>query len=1023
MFTYEIKINEKNRGWTTLGNCVRPFTYGTTLDDTLDSGKINVKCATSGKVIKPFTLLSIAIYEDNVLQDTVYCLVANAEREMVRRDGTPLYNHNIEVVELSKLLERDVCDTMTVTNYLGHNYVSGATIATAEASIIDTLLNPRNIVTQQVTPQIYSPQLKGATIQVPITRVEATLGTTAQQWLRYMLKVITPDGTETYFGTTQSSGYPEVFGSENGVVTPDKGNPTINYTLAENGVYEFVAEFGPVSPTGAISQPAIATTFRIAAAQGRPAADDWTITEVTQRLLSAGVTRRVNAAGAVDGTSTDAQKYVFDSGQATQFANTVSPEFFFTRGTLWEALATVGGYIHGIPRLVYDDGVLTVKFDLLGGDEQYTGNLPAAVYDYKQILGDEYCGAVDSTVENLLNTTNTTQGTVVEPSATTFRAVNAPAGSFRIAPDAEPVILTDQPIYKVTKLEFWYSVGSTQRTVDLTPYVFENAEYQTLSSFGGAYPYSKSYALVYTQGQKNISGLVFTAQTSSLNQLKQNYAIVNILQAVTGDTTSFNTKNGSNIPNYQFRVTYIPYVTTRITQRKPFLDYPTDNTLLYNQGGNSVENEYYGERLRGTIMRIGNVSWVRTFIFAHYADIPKCGQKIGNYYVARVDCEYERMYIKATVTAVENFNKLAEFIGINSNYRLYDVSEKQSVDRYINYSESCVVSFNHSAWDYGNSGGSIIGAGILAVRSLFGGVPNSYDKISAMTMVSKGGRVVDNPAGEIATQLGLAAGAFSSGNSIVMYTTLLDNYGAGYQSVPTDGTATRGQRLLPYGDTFGNISIANIAFGTGFSPAPSTPTPDSAFYYPQLDSGTTLASPYYTGYFGISKDSRERLAGIVLQQHFQSDDFSASAVGNGTRTGQYNIIIGSGLSKYNPLVIGTGTTVSLYFLPKMLSPIENIISLSGAVQNSTGVTTQSTDSFPYYFRPSFELVFPEYSPQGGGTMTAYSAAIVVPSSDGQTGELVLGVNFPNGLAVGATPQSLYFNFLSNAQLKTLYEQA
>ncbi len=64
--------------------------------------------------------------------------------------------------------------------------------------------------------------------------------------------------------------------------------------------------------------------------------------------------------GAVDGTSNDAQKYVFDSGQATQFANTVSPEFFFTRGTLWEALATVGGYIHGMPRLVYDDGGRTV---------------------------------------------------------------------------------------------------------------------------------------------------------------------------------------------------------------------------------------------------------------------------------------------------------------------------------------------------------------------------------------------------------------------------------------------------------------------------------------------------------------------------------------------------------------------------------------------------------------------------------------------------------------------------------------
>jgi hypothetical protein len=997
MFTYAVQINEKNQGWTTLGNCVRPFTYGTTLDDTLDSGKINVKCATYGKVIKPFTLLSIAIYEDNVLQDTVYCLVANAEREMVRRDGTPLYNHNIEVVELSKLLERDVCDTMTVTNYLGHDYMQGAqTALPVWGGQAANFFTPAQTYT--------TPQLKGTTFTVYSPRAMFNGGLDGATVNQVGVVVTSPSGAKLIDYSPQRGDWGD--NTQYSITLSETGFYTIYYTLkAGTSVLVYDGD----------------ATYTIGVVTNIPPATDWTITEVTQRLLSAGVTRRVNAAGAVSGTSTDAQKYVFDSGQATQFANTVSPEFFFTRGTLWEALATVGGYIHGIPRLVYDDGVLTVKFDLLGGDEQYTGKLPAAVYDYKQILGDEYCGAVDSTVENLLNTTNTTQGTVVEPSATTFRAVNAPEGSFRIAPDAEPVILTDQPIYKVTKLEFWYSVGSTQRAVDLTPYVFENAEYQTLSSFGGAYPYSKSYALVYTQGQKNISGLVFTAQTSSLNELKQNYTIVNILQAVTGDTTSFNTKNGSNIPNYQFRVTYVPYVTTRITQRKPFLDYPADNTLLYNQGGNSVENEYYGERLRGTIMRIGNVSWVRTFIFAHYADIPKCGQKIGNYYVARVDCEYERMYIKATVTAVENFNKLAEFIGINSNYRLYDVSEKQSVDRYINYSESCVVSFSHSANAY-NGGGTINRAGILAMRSLFGGVPNSYDKISAMTMVSNGGRVVDNPAGVLDTQLGLAAGAFSSGNSIVMYATLLDNYGAGYQSVPTDGTATRGQRLLPYGDSFGNISISELAFGTGFSPAPSTPTPDSAFDYPQLDSGTTLASPYYTGYFGISKDSRERLAGIVLQQHFQSDDFSASAVGNGKRTGQYNIIIGSGLSKYNPLVIGTGTAVSLYFLPKMLSPIENIISLSGAVQNSTGVTTRSTGSL-LWNPDSFELVFPEYSPQGGGTMTAYSAAIVVPSSDGQTGELVLGVNFPNGLAVGATPQSLYFNFLSNAQLKTLYEQA
>lgn len=983
MFTYEIKVNEKNRGWTTLGNCVRPFTYGTTLDDTLDSGKINVKSATYGKVIKPFTLLSIAIYEDNVLQDTVYCLVANAEREMVRRDGTPLYNHNIEVVELSKLLERDVCDTMTVTNYLGHNYTQGGSIA--QPAFTGNSLLLKNLYTKPL--YYYTPQEQNAAFVIN----------------NFANMIGYNDGTE--FAPDPSDG--------NVVVTAPDGSTVYNavppanqgatITLTQEGTYKIVSQYRfYVIVQGQTVDVEGTATWEIAAVQNLPAADDWTITEVTQRLLSAGVTRRVNAAGAVDGTSNDAQKYVFDSGQATQFANTVSPEFFFTRGTLWEALATVGGYIHGIPRLVYDDGVLTVKFDLLGGDEQYTGNLPAAVYDYKQILGDEYCGAVDSTVENLLNTTNTTQGTVVEPSATTFRAVNAPAGSFRIAPDAEPVILTDQPIYKVTKLEFWYSVGSTQRAVDLTPYVFENAEYQTLSSFGGAFPYSKSYALVYTQGQKNISGLVFTAQTSSLNQLKQNYAIVNILQAVTGDTASFNTSNGSNIPTYQFRVTYIPYVTTRITQRKPFLDYPTDNTLLYNQGGNSVENEYYGERLRGTIMRIGNVSWVRTFIFAHYADIPKCGQKIGNYYVARVDCEYERMYIKATVTAVENFNKLAEFIGINSNYRLYDVSEKQSVDRYVNYGESCVVS--HTLFYNEERTATITADGIGAIRAELSDYDGTYKKITAFTMGAQGGRT--SAGGDtLSPSLGMSAGSFASGNSIVMYATMMDNYGAGYQSVATDGTATRGQRLLPYGDTFGNISYADVAFGNGLLPKPNAPTPDNAFSYP---AGGTLEHAYFStaaineGESGapllVCKDSREALS-IILQQHFQSDNF--------------NIIIGSGLTKYCPIVTTqqAADRPQLYFLNYQLNAINRTVSLQGITASAGSVTTNSNNMS---VARGFQLVLPA----NDSNATAYAWVLANPT----TGEIYIAENYPDGLAPGATPEPIYFNFLDNSQLKTVYEE-
>ena len=36
-----------------------------------------------------------------------------------------LYTHNIKTIELTKLLERSVCDNLTVTNNLGHVYEPG----------------------------------------------------------------------------------------------------------------------------------------------------------------------------------------------------------------------------------------------------------------------------------------------------------------------------------------------------------------------------------------------------------------------------------------------------------------------------------------------------------------------------------------------------------------------------------------------------------------------------------------------------------------------------------------------------------------------------------------------------------------------------------------------------------------------------------------------------------------------------------------------------------------------------------
>lgn len=975
MFGYKIEANENNQ-WSNITGWVRPFTDGQTLDDSLDSGKVMLSCVSRSAPYAPFTRIRISIYEEGI-QDAVDVLqyVVDTDTVTTRRFAPAtalLYDHEIGLVELTKLLEREICDTMTVTNYLGHEFVEegGETEGQREGGGSAALTG-----TPPTFPQWSS---VGKTIEIPAASDYLTLPLitgTATSWIS------TPKTT-----VTTITGESQTFTS------------ATSYTFDESGAITIVADCEWFWKRGQDegSMPfSITWQIMVYNFSNRQDSTPWTITDVVNRLLEAGVTRRIGL---------DTQKYVFDSTQAQKYANVLAPEFAFTRGTLFEALLTVGGYIHGIPRLIDNNGTLTVKFDLLGQDNAYSGNLPPHIYERSSWSGNEYCGALDSTVDNLLNTTDRTQGAVTEPSADTFRAVNTTEGGFRISANDGLVILTDKPIYQVTKLEFYLNLNDgNPRTVDITPYVYESAEYQTLSGYTGqTYPYSKGWALEYTQGQKNIRGLDFVLNApQGVGTFDKQYAIVNILAAATGlDASDF------TLTDLQFRVTYIPYVTSRIVQRKPYLTHPIDNVLLYNQGGNSIENEYYGERLKGTIVRIGNITSRRTYNFVHYADIPQAGQKIGNRYVALVDREFDRMRIKATVTTVANFNKLAEYLGLNSNYRLYDVSEKQSASRMVNYGESCVISENLINNNPRTTLITVDGIGAFQ-KEFNASYPGMYEKVTAMRMVAKGGRVIGEGA-EISPAVGMAAGSFASGNSLVFFVNMQDNYGAGYQSNEVTNTSIRAQRLMPYSDELGNISTVDVDFVNELVQTDSSPAPQSAFDYPAYDADGNIGVIYFStrainendtgGALGVSKDSREALS-IVIQQHFQSDN--------------QNIVIGKAITKYCPLVstLSDENRGKLYFLNRQLNPLEAVIDLTGVTASNNAFTTsdETVNGATITDGRAFRLVLPA----NDSGQTAKAWAIINPS----TGELYLGQNYPDGIAPGATPASLYFNFLNNAELK------
>lgn len=990
MFSYSVEIKERgDTAWRSLSGWVLPFTYGTTLDDSLDSGKIMISQSTREAIIKPFTRVRITISEDGTKKDTIDCLVANSDRVMRRMSGKKLYDHTLELVELTKLLEREVCDTMTVTNYLGHDFIQGVT--EVEPQTEDTGTPGETGYHKFAAPYV---RMAAPVYKSPVALNSELTVYRYQECVEYTDEngvIYTPSTVQTTVTVTAPSGKP-VYSA----VPPVTG---AKISLTQQGTYTIKtsAIFNNPDITGHSASGNL--TWSISVVKIISNGDDWDISEVVRRLLSAGVTRKTS----------ESQKFKFDATQNAKFASLKSPEFFFTRGTLRDALSTVGGYLHGIPRLV-DDGEeqLIVKFDMLSEGGQYAGTLPPAVYDDKQLIGDEYAGTFDSTVQNMLNTTNAETAAVVEPSAETFRAINAAPGGFRIAANAEPVIPTDKPIYQVKKLEFWNSVGSDERAVDITPYVYENAEYSTLSSFGGAYPYSKSYALVYTQGQKNISGLTFVKSATNADTLDSNYeyALVNILKLATGNDSI----SADNMAGYQFRITYIPYVTARVKQRKPYLSHPVDNTLIYNQAGNSVESEYYGENIRGAIMRTGNTSQTKTYVFGHYDDIPKIGQRIGRDYVAKVDAEYAKTYIKATVVTVKGFNKLAEYTGINSNYRLYDISEKQSVDRQINYSETCLLTTGYmseeEALKFVGHVGSVTLHGVAAMASAFGdvGLPElvgfTPGRVSATEIVSKTGRDPDAPGAQIDPRIAIAAGAFAFGNSVVLYTQMLDNFGAGYQAIEVSGNAyQRAQKLVPYGDTFGNISTAQIKWGPTISPSPSgsgtsNPSPPQSFEYPEAKGTTTVDEPYFVNELVISKDSREALS-LAYQLHFQ-------AVST-------DIIIGAGLAKYCTLVQGEpplfDRQFDVYFLPHALDPMTKIVDTTDGEKGDSIIPTITINLYEGTAY-GFVISTPKNTLEG-----AKSWAFV----HRDTKELIVGCN--QDLALGESGD-ITFWFCNNDYLKT-----
>lgn len=913
MFSYQPQIFENNQ-WQALSPWARPFTDGTALNDILDAGCINLSLSSRYNPIKPFTPIRIIIAENGVEVDRIYRFVSSTKR--TRRTFAPSvgakYDWTINTIEITKAMERRFIGTLTSTKYLHTDYnekyaaalVSKETDYPGGGVDLNVVLVEKN--------KIMQPYQHGDSIDIPCVQYYPELD---EQGL-YVFDSDSHYGRVFRFGV-----YPcTVTIDVDGHVIYTKSHSSARFdtetlTIPNEGerltiTYETQYESAIIGTTNYESNT-LKIEYKVSLFTQIAPKTQPTITSVCQRLLSSGITRRV---GIDTGAEIQKQEYVLDENFAQEYKNITAPEFSFTNCTLFEALAQVGGYIHAIPRLVplstTDDTHYKVTFDKLGGSEQAPA-MPPMIYQDSTIDSNEWCGKITSPAQNLCNTTD--EGGAITEFGNDYITVRTEDGNIEINGD-NVLIRTSLPIQQLIKLECGfipdYNSGNTP-VGDITAYAYEDAEYSVLSSYWGtAYPYSKAWALRWKQGGNIIDGLTFKQEgQTSVSEAFNNTAIVNIINAKTGiGLKPIDTSNGEWYRRLAFKVTYVPIATARVEAVKPVLTDggETSNALVYNQGANVAETSFYGEKMRGAIARLGQDVEQRTYDIKTYSQMPKVGQILDGKYIATVDAEYDITRIRITVTLAKNFNQLSQFVGLNSNYRLYDISEKQSVERHIHYAERIIVgkSAYASRYSYQSNGNTVVDTHNTILRYFTLMMKRTFDR--GAWSADESDYVINKimcafvsfDKFNASDGILMPVVAFPFGNSICFNISFYDNYGAGFQSSNDfeneKNKAT--QRLVPYTDVYGEFSKMSLFMSdNAWTPSLNEQNDGGkAMLYPE----GTLFSKYgfttleATGNLDdyalkIDKDSREQID-ISYQVHYVSDSD--------------DIIVCPGLASFNPYV-------------------------------------------------------------------------------------------------------------------------
>lgn len=858
-----------------------PLTTSLKLDESLDGSVMVLKGTKIEKAFEPLDLVVISY--DNREEERWLVAVDTCERQISGEKS--FYSHNINLIEETKKLEGVICDTLTFTNPKIvdpklQNYVV-PTIIGGNKKINETIIDTKIFITPE-------PQNTFLIIPSCVRFFRDLCGLGVQAFI-----------TDPLVSGSVETPYPNQYNIDKWQDLTLKLSEIGTYNILYIGYVWHKSEIGIIG-----TKTQVLYQINVEQSEGNYERPKTTLKDVVNKvILKSKVTN-----------SYETPEYSFNEQQSIDYSKILAPGLTMTRNTLFEALKTVGSITHSIPRLKQNE----ISFEALEKKHIDEKKSDVTYSNYQSI--DQYCDKIDSYVSNMVNENENT-GAIFEPSGNMYRTPRTEDGNVLIQDDSV-IIQTKYPIQKIVDIVIDEKATDSDGNehslglFNIADYTYEKTRYDLLSSYDGTSFDSKAYALYYIQGQKNIYGMNFQVEDTALPAVFKNFAIKNILDKIA-------LKKGwtvvpFNLVDTRIKVTYIPITNIRVSQHKSYINQIKNSRVLnYSQNENMVSNDAYGENLKGVVLRLGNPETKKTYLVKNISTLPAVGTVFGDKFVSELLTERYKDYIKAVVTLSKDFNRWSQFIGIKSNLRQYEISEKMVYDRSCLYEDFLVIGNVPTIQPIKQNKPLLTMGGINNLK-------NAFEEIFRTEVTAVRIGIDEDNQGNYLTRLSLPVVSYSMGNSTVFTFEMEDNFKAGSQSVNTYGgfdnySTKRVQQGAAYGNRWGEFTSFKANFLTYDGDATSTGVTSFANKLPVVD---TLDPNIQIGSISNIWFSTDEMQLFIYKDNREAIRFSYQIH---CITDKENVIIGSGMGKMFSSLLG----YSGYILDRKLKKLGETIDTTG----------------------------------------------------------------------------------------------